>query len=158
MTRSPERERPLPADLERMAEEQAALRRVATLVARGATEQELAAAVAGELGHLFSSQAGSVLRWDGDTIRTIDGNHLNSVARAARPHSDVAGGIHIPEQAALPPAPEPYWVIAGSENGKRVLLFSKFATEKQVLGLLPRLFAKYGRAGVTIKRGKERGQ
>ena len=71
MTRSPEQERPVLADLERMAEEQAALRRVATLVARGATEQELAAAVAGELGHLFSSQAGSVLRWDGDTIRVI---------------------------------------------------------------------------------------
>ena len=71
MTRSPEQERPVPADLERMAEEQAALRRVATLVARGATEQELAAAVARELGHLFSSQAASVLRWDGDTIRVI---------------------------------------------------------------------------------------
>ncbi len=71
MTRSPEQERPVLADLERMAEEQAALRRVATLVARGATEQELAAAVAGELGRLFSSQAGSVLRWDGDTIRVI---------------------------------------------------------------------------------------
>src|SRR6188472_2008137 len=71
MTRSPEQERPVPADLERMAEEQASLRRVATLVARGATEGELAAAVARELGHLFASQAASVLRWDGDTIRVI---------------------------------------------------------------------------------------
>jgi signal transduction histidine kinase len=71
MTRSPEQERPVPADLERVAEEQAALRRVATLVARGATEGELAAAVARELGDLFSSQAASVLRWDGDTIRVI---------------------------------------------------------------------------------------
>src|SRR3954468_12152090 len=71
MTRSPERERPVSAHLERVAEEQAALRRVATLVARGATEGELAAAVARELGDLFSSQAASVLRWDGDTIRVI---------------------------------------------------------------------------------------
>jgi signal transduction histidine kinase len=71
MTRSPERERPVPAELERVAEEQAALRRVATLVARGATEGELAAAVARELGDLFASQAASVLRWDGDTIRVI---------------------------------------------------------------------------------------
>jgi signal transduction histidine kinase len=71
MTRSPERARPVSAELERVAEEQAALRRVATLVARGATEGELAAAVAGALGDLFSSQAASVLRWDGDTIRVI---------------------------------------------------------------------------------------
>src|SRR3954470_18736113 len=71
MTRSPERERLVPAELERVAEEQAALRRVATLVARGATEGELAAAVARELADLFSSQAASVLRWDGDTIRVI---------------------------------------------------------------------------------------
>jgi signal transduction histidine kinase len=71
VTWSPERERPVPAELERVAEEQAALRRVATLVARGATEGELAAAVARELGDLFSSQAASVLRWDGDTIRVI---------------------------------------------------------------------------------------
>jgi signal transduction histidine kinase len=71
MTGIPERERTVPAELERAAEEQAALRRVATLVARGATEGELAAAVARELGHLFASQAASVLRWDGDTIRVI---------------------------------------------------------------------------------------
>jgi signal transduction histidine kinase len=66
-----ERQAQVRADLERVAEEQAALRRVATLVARGATEGELAEAVAGELGHLFASQAASVLRWDGDTIRVI---------------------------------------------------------------------------------------
>src|SRR3954466_5501762 len=71
MTRSPERERLVPAELERGAEGQAALRRGAAPVARGATEGELAAAVARELGDLFSSQAASVLRWDGDTIRVI---------------------------------------------------------------------------------------
>jgi hypothetical protein len=47
-------------------------------------------------------------------------------------------------------------VIAGDEHGKRVLLFSKFATEKTVIGILPRLFAKYGRHGITIQRGEER--
>ena len=64
-------ERAVPAELARAAEEQAALRRVATLVAGGATEAEIAAAVARELGDLFESQAASVLRWDGDTIRVI---------------------------------------------------------------------------------------
>jgi signal transduction histidine kinase len=58
-------------ELERVAEEQAALRRVATLVAEGATEGELAAAVARELGRLFAAQTASTLRWDGDTIRVI---------------------------------------------------------------------------------------
>lgn len=96
-------------------------------------------------------------RWEGNLIHTIDGNHLNRVMRAARPWSKVAGGIHIPERIEKPVhVPRPYWVIAGSEHGKRVLLFSKFATQKQILGLLPRLLAKYGRAGITIQRGKEK--
>src|SRR6266496_2831207 len=60
-----------PAELERVAEEQAALRRVATLVARGATEVELAAAVTSELGRLFGAQRASTIRWEGDTIRVI---------------------------------------------------------------------------------------
>lgn len=99
-------------------------------------------------------------RWDGDTIHTIDGNHLNMVARASRHRSTVAGGIHIPETPVAPPkpVPKPYWVIATSESGHRKLIFSKFATEKTILGLLPRLLAKYGRQGITITRGKERGK
>ncbi len=108
---------------------------------------------------VFNIGAGHIAifeKWDGAMIHTIDGNHNNMVARAVRPHTQVAGGIHIPEAEAKkppPPAPEPYWVIASSENGHRVLVFSKFATEKTVAGLLPRLLAKYGKAGITIKRG-----
>jgi signal transduction histidine kinase len=59
------------AGLERVADEQAALRRIATLVAAGATEADLAAAVSFEAGGLFNAQSASVLRWDGDTIRVI---------------------------------------------------------------------------------------
>lgn len=95
-------------------------------------------------------------RWEGPFIQTVDGNHNDAVGRALRPHSDVAGGIHVPENPVSRPAPEPYWVIATSESGHRKLLFSRFATEKAVLGLLPRWFAKYGVNGVTIKRGRER--
>jgi signal transduction histidine kinase len=58
-------------ELMAVADEQAALRRVATLVATGATEAELAAAVCLEIGALFRAQAATVLRWDGDTIRVI---------------------------------------------------------------------------------------
>jgi signal transduction histidine kinase len=58
-------------ELERVAEEQAALRRIATLVAAGATEETIAAAVSAEVGGLFAAQRASVVRWDGDTIRVI---------------------------------------------------------------------------------------
>lgn len=105
-----------------------------------------------------SGHIGVFERWTGPFIQTIDGNHNNAVGRAQREHRLVAGGIHVPEVAAPVHVPEPYWVIATDEKGKRVLLFSKFATEKQILGLLPRLFAKYGRNGITIKRGRERGK
>jgi signal transduction histidine kinase len=59
------------AALEQLAEEQAALRRVATLVAEGASEAELGAAVTHEIGRLFGAQRANTMRWDGDTIRII---------------------------------------------------------------------------------------
>jgi signal transduction histidine kinase len=65
------REERSPAELERVAEEQAALRRIATLVAAGATEGELATAVTSEIGRFFESQRASTMRWDGDSIRVI---------------------------------------------------------------------------------------
>src|SRR3954463_14659701 len=58
-------------ELERVADEQAALRRIATLVATGATEADIAAAVSTEVGGLFGAQSAAVVRWDGDTIRVI---------------------------------------------------------------------------------------
>jgi signal transduction histidine kinase len=57
--------------LERVVDEQAALRRIATLVATGATEAEIAAAVSSEVGGLFGAQSAGVVRWEGDTIRVI---------------------------------------------------------------------------------------
>src|SRR5262245_15075192 len=59
------------AALELLAEEQAALRRIATLVAEGATEAELGAAVTLEIGLLFGAQRANTMRWTGDTIRII---------------------------------------------------------------------------------------
>ena len=70
-------------ELERVAEEQAALRRIATLVAVGATEADLAAAVSSEIGALFAAQNASVVRWDGDTIRVI--GRWNEDSDEARP-------------------------------------------------------------------------
>src|SRR3954465_641212 len=58
-------------ELERVVDEQAALRRIATLVAAGATEADLAAAGSFEVGGLFGAQSAIVVRWDGDTIGVI---------------------------------------------------------------------------------------
>jgi signal transduction histidine kinase len=58
-------------ELEQIAEEQAALRRIAILVAQGAAEDELAAAVTSEIGHIFEADRANTMRVDGDTIRVI---------------------------------------------------------------------------------------
>src|SRR6202042_1135864 len=60
------------ASLARLAEEQAALRRVATLVARGAAADKLFAAVAGEVGRLLGAHLAGMGRYDMyDTITVL---------------------------------------------------------------------------------------
>ena len=76
--------------LERVADEQAALSRVATLVGAGATEAEIASAVSSEIGELFGAQRASVVRWDGDTIRVI-GSWGTDAAGVFRPAGAVLG-------------------------------------------------------------------
>ncbi|HET6187140.1 MAG TPA: GAF domain-containing protein, partial [Trebonia sp.] len=90
-----QREQPLPADTEarlasftelvataianaeshealtRLAEEQAALRRVATLVARGAATDELVAAVTAEVGRLLGAHLAGMGRYDSDDTVTV---------------------------------------------------------------------------------------
>jgi signal transduction histidine kinase len=55
----------------RLAEEQSALRRVATLVARGAPPEELFAAVAEEVGRLFLADVANVGHYESDGTFTI---------------------------------------------------------------------------------------
>jgi signal transduction histidine kinase len=59
------------AELERLVEEQSALRRVATLVAAGAGEVELVNGVTSEIAGLFDAHRANTMRWDGDTIHVI---------------------------------------------------------------------------------------
>jgi len=56
---------------DRIAEEQAALRRVATLVARGVAPEEVLAAVAGEGGRLFHADYATMGRYDPDGAATV---------------------------------------------------------------------------------------
>ena len=58
-------------ELDRLAEEQAALRRVATLVARGAPAEELFAAVVEEAGRVFPADIVSLSRRDSDDTITV---------------------------------------------------------------------------------------
>lgn len=61
-------------ELRRVAKEQAALRRVATLVARGVSPPEVFSAVAGETGRLLDAEATGVARFDPDGATTVVGS------------------------------------------------------------------------------------
>jgi signal transduction histidine kinase len=58
-------------ELSRLANEQAALRRVATLVARGVPPAEVFAAVAEEVGRLLGTDAAHILRYERDGTATL---------------------------------------------------------------------------------------
>jgi signal transduction histidine kinase len=66
------------AGLARLVEEQAALRRVATLVARGAPPEDLFAAVVEELGRVFPMESVAMARYESDDTMTVVGisDHL----------------------------------------------------------------------------------
>ena len=59
----------------RIAEEQAALRRVAVLVAGGASPEEVFTAVAGEVGRLLGTVQTNMVRYDPDDVATIVAVH-----------------------------------------------------------------------------------
>jgi signal transduction histidine kinase len=60
--------------LARLADEQAALRRVATLVARGIGPEEVFRAVASEVGQLFGADVGAIVRFEDDGTVTVLGD------------------------------------------------------------------------------------
>jgi PAS domain S-box-containing protein len=66
MARDVTERRQAEAEVERLAHEQAALRRVATLVAQGVPSAELFNAVSSEVGRLFGSDMAAVARFDPD--------------------------------------------------------------------------------------------
>jgi GAF domain-containing protein len=74
-------------ELRRLAEEQAALRRVATLVARGEPAGEVFAAVAHEVGHVLGADAATIGRLDPDgamTVLAVVGDHSDNLAVGSR--------------------------------------------------------------------------
>lgn len=89
-------------------------------------------------------------------VHTIDGNWSDKVMRATHKVGNLRVGIHVPEIGVVPPAPKPYFTVATSVNGQRKVLFSEYATQKKVLGLLPRLLTRWGVNGITVKRSKKK--
>jgi len=66
----------------RAADQQAALLRVATLVAEGAPEAVIAAAVTSEIGLLFEAERANTMRLDGDHLRVIGSWHADGSSEA----------------------------------------------------------------------------
>ena len=94
--------------VQRLAEEQAALRRVATLVAQDVPPRELFGAVAGEVGVLLGADLGGMIRYEEDGTVT-------AVATWA------AVGEHppVPERWQIEPG-DPAWLILESRAATRV--------------------------------------
>jgi PAS domain S-box-containing protein len=65
--------------LERLADEQAALRRVATLVAQGVRPAEIFSAVSNEIGRLFGTHTASVVRFEYDEPAIVFVGVTNSI-------------------------------------------------------------------------------
>ena len=68
-----------------LAEEQAALRRVATLVARGAAPEEVFAAVAEEVGRLLAADFAILVRYDPQDVLEVVGAWTRTGAPAPTP-------------------------------------------------------------------------
>jgi signal transduction histidine kinase len=73
------------AALARLAEEQAALRRVATLVARATPPQEVFAAVAGEVGRLLAVDSAILVRYDPQDMIEVVGTWIAAGGPAPTP-------------------------------------------------------------------------
>ena len=83
-------------ELRGFAEEQAGLRRVATLVARAAAPEEVLAAVAEEAGRLLGAHHAMVARYDPDGVRTVVASWSSVGAAFPVGHRARLGGQNVP--------------------------------------------------------------
>jgi signal transduction histidine kinase len=90
-------------EVQRLAEEQAALRRVATIVARERPAEEVFAAVAEEVGLLLGSDGAVIHRFDADGEATVVGSWRNAFRVGSRFKLDgnsVAASVYRTQQPA----------------------------------------------------------
>ena len=91
------------AEVARLADEQAALRRVATLVAKGTPADALFSAVCHEVEALVGADGSAVLRFETDGTVTVMGIHAGGHSVGARPELDpdyVVAEVHRTGRAA----------------------------------------------------------
>jgi GAF domain-containing protein len=81
-------------DLHRLADEQSALRRVATLVARGMGPEEVFGAVAVEVGVLFGADVAAIVRFEDDGTATVLGDVGGPHLSGKRVTLDVGYVVH----------------------------------------------------------------
>src|SRR5262249_17518650 len=81
-------------DLQRLADEQAAGRRVATLVARGIGPEGVFRAVAGEVGVLFGADVSAIVRFEDDGMVTVLGDVGGPHAAGKRVSLDEGYVVH----------------------------------------------------------------
>ncbi len=103
--------------LERLLEEQAALRRVATLIARAAPSEELLNTVSKEVGTLFGADLAGMARYEDDDTMTI-----LSPWGAASGHLDIPSWVSL-DRATLP------WVIRDTGRAAREDAWDEVAGE-----------------------------
>jgi signal transduction histidine kinase len=84
------------AEVARLAEEHAALRRVATLVAQGVPAEALFGAVCDEVEALAGAEASALLRFEADGTATLMGNRSQRAAGSSRhPHRPAPVGARL---------------------------------------------------------------
>src|SRR6202035_5779646 len=106
-----------------LAEEQAALRRLATLVARGAAPEEVFAAVAEEVGQLLPVDLATMCRYDSDRTLTFVASWGSVGKRFPVGSRGVLGGRSIGTlvyETSLPGRIDDYAERASGEQGARV--------------------------------------
>ncbi|MGH3099457.1 MAG: sensor histidine kinase, partial [Thermoleophilia bacterium] len=135
------------AEVARLAEEQAALRRVATLVAQGVPSEQLVSAVCEEVGRLFGAHVAGIVRFETDDTLTV----LPPWGRAGAP-PDVARRVPLAGPSSLSrtirdtgrPAREDAWdevdgpiaEHARAQLGIRSVVGSPIVVERRVWGAL----------------------
>jgi GAF domain-containing protein len=105
-----------------LAEEQAALRRVATLVARGVPPAEAFAAVAQEVGHILAAGATSIVRLDPDGATTVlarVGHHPDDLAVGSRWKPEPPLALAVTLRTGRPARCDDYSQVSGA-YGDRV--------------------------------------
>lgn len=107
--------------------------------------------------NIGSGHAATLEKIVGNQFHTIDGNWRDRVQRVVHSHHEIAGGIHVPEIHVVPPPKKiPWSITVTSATGHKLRVVTTRCTKNALLKyVLPPLISKYGKASITIRRGKK---